>query len=255
MDKELIVDPKKEFLVVRHRCLNVNSYYIEECVYQMLKLGKHTNGRAVVPCLEGDIIQVEQTGEIVLTHQSFIPLSQGKYRNLRELLLAAPLEEVLNKVAEYRQDNPNQRVVLCFEPKAITSDETISRVISELNRYGIKDAYFDSFFGGKLDMVAAANRIHGTAYARSLHAIGNVANAKMLMTLPREGYDILTVPKVLSFGKLDEPVIYGAVSSAGKLEIAAGNPLVHGAYARFNENSQEMLWNSLTNRKRLRRII
>lgn len=164
----------EEFLAVRHSVLNGNTYDVDRLVEDTLRLRQYAPGRIVIPCFEGDLLQVRETGEIVLTHQHFFPLSQNHYRDLKERKLAASLNEVLDKVAGYKQRSPEQKVVLCFEPKLITDPRTIDETVHRLKEYGLKDVYFDSFFGEKLDMVEAANKKHGTNYARSFHIVGNI---------------------------------------------------------------------------------
>ena len=248
----------KEFLAVRHSVLNGNTYDIEKLVEDTLCLERYTPGRKVVPCFEGDLLQVRETGEAILTHQNFFPLSQERYRDLKERKLAASLKEVLDKIAAFRQKNSDQKVVLCFEPKSITREATIKETVRWLKEYGISQAYFDSFFGGKLDMVASANKDHETNYARSLHLIGNLFAAHLMMDRPREGYDLLTVPHALSLGEVGESVIYGAVGSTEILERVAENPQARGAYVRLEEGAgirgaAIKLWNSVTNTEKLRR--
>jgi len=246
-----------EFLAVHHSVLNGNTYNVSQLVEDTLSLGKYTNGRTMVPCFEGDILQVRETGEVVLTHQNFFQLSQDKYRDLKERKLAASLKEVLDKIATYSQKSDGQRVVLCFEPKGITSKATIDQTVSLLKEYGIKDAYFDSFFGGKLDAVQEANNNNGTDYVRSLHLIGNLFGGQLMMERPREGYDIVTVPHTMSFGAVGEPVIYGAVGSTEILKIIAEQPHVYGAYVRLKEGAGlkgalVKLLNSVTNTEKFR---
>lgn len=256
-----LINPQTEFLVVRHSYLNGNTYVLENVIEETLSLEKHLNGRKAVLCLEGDVLQVEETGEVVLTHQNFQSLSQDTYQQLREKQIAASLQEVLEKVVS--QDS-EQRIVLCFEPKAITKKKTIDATVQALARYGIADAYFDSFFGSKLDLVAAANNVYKTNYCRSLHLSGNIGSVHfppqwLPYFSPAEGYDIVTVPKKVSFGDVGEPVIYGAVGDVDTLKRVAEQPDVYGAYVRLKEGkgimgTLTMSWNSLTNTKRLRKI-
>ncbi len=255
--KTQIVAPG-EFLAVRHSVLNGNTYDIGRLIEDTLSLGKYISGRIVVPCFEGDILQVGETGEVVLTHQDFFPLSQERYRNLKERKLATSLKEVLDKVADDRQKGGDQRVVLCFDLKGITSKATIGETVRTLNEYRIEDAYFDSSFGGKLDKVQEANDENETDYAKSLHLIiGNIFGGQLMAMRPRKGYDILTVPYIMSLGDVGEPVIYGAVGSNEILERIAEKPHVQGAYIRFEGGSGlkgafVKLWNALTNTERLR---
>lgn len=257
MDQNTAIVSPGEFLAVRHSVLNGNTYDVGKLVEDTLKLERHMDGRKVVPCFEGDILQVAETGEIVLTHQNWSPLSRREYEALREQKIAASLQEVLDRVAIYKQKNPDQRVVLCFEPKYITAGETIDKTVQSLKEYGIEDAYFDSFFGGKLDAVQQANQNHGTNYAKSLHLIGNLGRGQLMMTPAKQGYDVLTVPHAMSLGKVGEPVIYGAVGSTEILKRIAENPQVIGAYTRLKEGAGVKgalvkLFNSVTNTKKLR---
>jgi hypothetical protein len=254
-----IINPIEEFLVVRHSYLNGNSYDFRQVIDDALTLGKHTNGRKVVPCLEGDLVQVEETGEIVLTHQNFRNLYLNQYRNLRERKIAASLKEVIDKFLDFKQSNPEQRVVLCFEAKLITTTRTIEATISQLKGHGIKDAYFDCFFGNKLDCVQKGNKLYDTNYRRSLHLWSNIGSINLYASKPKKGYDIITVPKKMSLGRPREPVIYGAVGSIEKLEKIADDPMVYGAYVRLKEGKGakgtfKMLWNSVTNTEKLRKI-
>lgn len=254
------INPQTEFLVVRHSYLNGNTYMLEQVIGETFSLEKHLNGRKAVLCLEGDVLQVEETGEVVLTHQNFQSLSQNTYQQLRKKQIAASLQEVLEKVHGYSE----QRIVLCFEPKAITKKKTIDATVQALARYGIADAYFDSFFGSKLDLVAAANKVYKTNYCRSLHLSGNIRSVHfppqwLPYFNPVEGYDIVTVPKKVSFGDVGEPVIYGAVGDVDALKRAAEQPDVYGAYVRLKEGkgimgALTMFWNSLTNTQRYRKI-
>lgn len=246
-----------EFLVVRHSVLNGNSYDVDALVKDTLTLEKHTCGRKVVPCFEGDLLQVAETGEIVLTHQNFARLHQKKYDKLREKNIATSLREVLDKFSEYKEQT-QQRVVLCLELKLVTDRDTIDQAVKQLREYDLEDVYFDSFFGGKLDLAEHNNIGNEIYYKRSHHLIGNVGNFKIGFPSPSKGYDIITVPYAMSFGELDEPVIYGTVGSTEILERISKRPNVVGAYVRLKEGSGitgklRMLWNSVTNTENLRR--
>ncbi len=255
-----LINPEKEFLVVRHSFLNGNTYDLDRLLEDTSALEKYLNGRRAVLCLEGDILQLEETGEVVLTHRNFMPLHHGTYRKLHEREIAASLQEVLDKIG-FHQETP--RVVLCFEPKAITAKATIDTTVRLLQERGIEDAYFDSFFGRKLDDVATANERYGTGYKRSLHLSFHIAGLSTLQLplpyfTPRKDYDIVTVPKKVSFGDIGEPVIYGAVGDVETLQRVAENPTVYGAYVRRKEGTGfvgglKMFWNSISNTERLRR--
>ncbi|MBI2136542.1 hypothetical protein HYU06_05715 [Candidatus Woesearchaeota archaeon] len=253
-----IIDPREEFLVVKHSHLNVADINLEKVIEQAVALERHTNGREVVVALEGDLVQLEN-GEPILTHQSWHQVSSEKYRKLRESKIALTLEEALAKVADYKQQNPHKRVVLCIELKPITTQQTIQKALSLIKQYGITDVYFDSFFGNKLDLIQQENTVRGTNYQRSFHLCGNVGNGKIWIPGygPKQGYDVITVPKPVSIGKLDGPVIYGAVGSVEQLARLAEDPDTVGAYVRLREGSglrgvATMLWNSMTNLKNLR---
>jgi hypothetical protein len=237
-----------EFMIVKHSYLNNKDYDIARSVEDISKLEKHLNGRTSVPCFEGDLVQVRETGEIVLTHQNWFPLTKKHYEDLRSRKIAAPLNEVLDKFGRFKQCNPDQKVVLCFEPKIITADDTVYETVYRLRDHGIKDAYFDSFFSGKLKEVKCANYELGTEYQRSLHRFTP-------FFVPKSGYDLATI----SIGKIKAPMIQGLVGSTEKLEQLAENPLVVGAYDRRKEGSgiKGLLkkgWNSITNTEKLRKI-
>ncbi len=248
-----------QFLAVRHSALNGNDYEVGKLVEDTLKYGAFTPDRKIIPCFEGDILQIQETDEVVLTHQNVGPLTEDKYRNLREMGIATSLGEVLDKISEYTANNADQRVVLCFEPKSGTTDDTIAETVRLLAEYDIRDAYFDSFFGGRLDAVQEANEVHGTNYARSLHLWGNLGNFEAMVTKPKAGQDIITVPDPMSFGKMEgKEVIYGAVGSPERLMELARDPKVRGAYVRLKEGAGmkgalTKLGNSVTNTQKLRR--
>ncbi len=261
---QFLIDPEKEFLVIRHSFLNGNTYDLDRLLEDTSALEKYLNGRRAVLCLEGDILQLEETGEVVLTHRNFMPLPQSTYRKLHEREIAASLQEVLDKISGFYQKTPEQRVLLCFEPKVITAKATIDTTVRLLQERGIKDAYFDSFFGRKLDDVATANERYGTGYKRSLHLSFHIGTLSTLYFplpyfTPRTAYDIVTVPKKVSFLEIGEPVIYGAVGDVETLQRVAENPNVYGAYVRRKEGKGmigafKMFWNSVTNKERFRRI-
>ena len=250
---------KDGFLVVKHSVLNGNSYDIGEHIEDALSYQKHLGDRVAVPCFEGDLLQVAETGEVVLTHQNFFPLTQARYETLRERRLAISLNEVLDRVGGYKQRNPDQKLILCFEPKPITTDETLNRTVEKLKEHGIQDAYFDTFFAGRLAALGKAFAKHQFTLPRSLHILGNVGEARLhLERTPSEDYDIVTVPSGGSIGYVGENSIYGAVGSVEKLEWAAAHEGIRGAYVRLKEGSGVKgnlvkLWNSVTNTEKLRR--
>ena len=246
------------FLIVKHSVLNGNSYDIGAHVEDALSYQKHLGDRKAVPCFEGDLLQVAGTGEVVLTHQNFVPLTQKRFRMLYGNGLAISLSEVLDRVGEYKQRNPDQKLVLCFEPKPITTDETLDETVKQLKEHNIQDAYFDTFFAGRLSALGKAFSNHRLTLPRSLHIIGNAGEAQLhLERTQPEDYDVVTVPSGMSFGFVGNDSIYGAVGSVDKLEWAAAHPEVRGAYVRLKEGSGvrgelTKLWNSVTNTRRLR---
>lgn len=248
-----------EFLVVCHSMLNGNLSQIEKQVDETLGLGKYVPNRKVIPCFEGDLLQVQETGEIVFTHQSWFPLSLQKYKSLQAEGLVSPLNEILDEVAEYKQKNPDQKLKLCLELKFPTSKETIDATVRRLREYDISDAYFDSFLGKKLDLVYASNQTFGTQYSRSFHNFRFLS--RLLLPEPVHGYEMLTVPYFCrNLGrKIDTSVIYGAVGSTERLRACAEEENVVGAYPRLKEGlgvkgTALMLWNSITNTVRLRKV-
>lgn len=247
-----------EFMIVRHSYLNSGSY--NEGIYDQLEeIAKYTNGRKPVNALEGDIIQVRETGEPILTHQSWLPVSQARYNLLRREKIACSLEEALAKARAYQEKHPESRLVLCLEPKLITDKATLEKAMEKLQEYGFQDStYFDSFFANKLDQVEELNQQNNTQYPRSLHLVGNIGKIALPFPIPsKTGKDIITVPKATSLGNPQQPVIYGAVGSLDTLEQISRNPEVKGAYLRVKEGGGlkgmvKMLWNSATNRYNLR---
>lgn len=255
-----IITQKSEILLIKHSVLNnlSNAYDIPKTVEYLQGFERYANGRKVVPCFEGDLTSVRETGEPVFTHKNFERPSQREFKKLRERKIASSLEETLGKVARFNEENPNQRLVLCLEPKIVTPRETIASAIKKLKEYGIKDAYFDSFYGNKLDEVIEENESQGTSHACSLHLMGNIGNTRFRIPAGKQkDYDLLAVPYIMSFGKMDKPVIYGAVGSVEKLEELAEDSKVLGIYLKLKEGSGikgavRMLWNSLSNTKRFR---
>jgi hypothetical protein len=263
---DFFINPQKEFLAVRHSYLNGNNLNLEHAVEETLALEKYTCGRKIVPCFEADLLQVQETKEVVLTHQNFIPLSQKKYQEYHEKSIATSLVEALEKVAAYKQKNPEQRIVVCLELKPITARETIEKAVALLKEhdFGYDEAYFDSFYGEKLDqvrvanqlsLVPVANRLYRINYSISLHLLMNFAGVQFQMTKLKHKPEVITVPKKISFGHPGMPVIYGAMGSVKKLEEIAQDQQVVGAYLRFREgNMFRMLWDSVTNTQKLRRF-
>ena len=259
--KKSIVDPKKEALIVRHSYLNSGSY--DEKIYDQLpELAKYTNGRQPVNCLEGDLLQVRETGEPILTHEDWFSVSKDRYRALRQEKIACSLEEALCKARTYQIKHPDNRLVLCLEPKLTTDKETIERAMKLLKQYGFSEetAYFDSFYGNKLDRVAELNQESGSAFLRSYHMLlGNLGNLKLTFpfTPAKKGYDLVSTQYPTSFGKFNGPKIYGAVGSLKALEEVTKDPEVLGAYLRLREGGGltgmlKMLSTSASNNNRKR---
>tara|TARA_Y100000310_G_C20568412_1_gene756751 strand:- start:220 stop:1035 length:816 start_codon:yes stop_codon:yes gene_type:complete len=261
MTESKLITPA-EFLVVKHSFLDGNINHgqdtLKKTIDDLLSLEPVVQ-RKVIPCFEGDLLTIKETGEIILTHQNFSLPSQAKYQELSELGIATSLRAVLDKIQSYQQSN-NQRMVLCFELKKPTSVVAIRETINLLTEYGLapQDVYFDSFFGDKLNLVKEINQELGTNYNFcSLHLIGNASTTQCMVTRPKE-YDVLTIPIKLSFGKLDEPVIYGAVGDEKTLSLIATDPSVQGAYYRPREGSGlsgliKMGLNSISNTVKLRK--
>ncbi len=244
-----------ELLIVRHS--HLNSRY-DERIFDTENLVGYTNGRKPVNCLEGDIVQVEETKEPVLTHHNFGKLRLDKFRRLREEGLAFNLEESLERVRNIR-DKTGQKLVLCLELKTITQRETIQKALNGLREYGITDFYFDSFFGNKLDQTHEVGSERDLTFPLSYHLAGNVKGFKFGVCSPKYGYDFITVPRAMSFGNPREPYVHGAVGSLNALRKLSEDPLALGAYLRLKEGAGlksvvNMFWNSLTNTAKFRKI-
>ncbi len=258
-----LIDPKKEFLVVRHSFLNGPNLNLEHAVSETLQLQGHLDAahikRKVVPCFEGDLVQTDM-GQPILMHphlfQNLYSLSPSAFLKLHSRGLAARLEDTLAMVATYQAKHPDQRVFLCLELKLPTQYDTIRSAVKLLQDYGIKDAYFDSFFSHQLNRLDAVNSMadadYPATYPKSFHLIGNVSMVQF--RLGRARYDFITVPSATSFGDPDCDVIYGAVGSVRQLQRVAKDERTLGAYVRFKEGKWlTMLWNSMTNTERLRK--
>tara|TARA_Y100000310_G_scaffold345414_1_gene464724 strand:- start:3183 stop:3941 length:759 start_codon:yes stop_codon:yes gene_type:complete len=247
----MLINPTNEILVVKHSYLNGNNLDIDKAVNETLKIQEFSGDRKVVPCFEGDL-PCQEGDEVLLTHQSWSKVLKDRAELLIEEGIAAKLEDVLQKVTEYKEKNPNQRIVICLEPKYLTRVNTIDQTMELLKKYGIEDAYFDSFFGKQLETVLHYNKQKGTHFKRSLHLIGNYGSLKIKMDMPKIEPDIFTVPYPLSFKRLDKPVIYGAVSKPSQIEDSADQENVLGVYVRLKENPLKILLNSMKNSKSLR---
>jgi hypothetical protein len=253
-----IIDCNKEFLAVSHSVLNGNTYDIDKIFEKIQNLQKHSN-KKIIPCFEGDILQVGNSDEVILTHQNFVQLSKEKYSDLKKRKLASSLKEVLDNYSLHKQNNKEQKIILCFEPKYITSEKTIENTIKLLKEYQITDVYFDSFFGDKLDYVKKYSEKLNLDYDKSLHLISHVLNNNISMNKPKLGFDVLTIPYQLDFSKNSKkPIIYGAVGSIDIFKKIIDEENVYGAYLRFEEGSGfkgtlTQLWNSVSNTEKLRK--
>lgn len=218
-----------DFLVVQHDALNDPHLDLEKIMEDSLALGGYTSGRDIVPACEGDLFMLEETGELVLTHQNLGRVTKEIFKAKKGAGKAAYFNDVLEKYTFCPKPSSPR---LCLELKLSTSPEAIAKVQSELAKVGIgaESAYFDSFFGNKLDLV-------GGTYAKSLHLWANVGSLRGEITAPEKGYDLLTVPRAMSFGEPTEPMVYGAVGSVREIEKAADNPFVLGVYPRIKKGS------------------
>lgn len=258
--------------IVNHSALNHlrEEDELARIVQSTADMQHHISGRVLSTTIEGDVVEVVETGEIVLTHKSWLPLHQKEYIALRKQKLAVSLTEVLDIVSNYKS-RTGQKVELCLELKAITSADTINKTILLLKRYPDINAYFDSFFGHKLDEALSAMKDNNSdsdnkiSLPRSLHLVGNIGHVKFMMTPPTtyvyepRGYEIITVPFPMSIGHPGENVIFGAVGSLTQLQKLAEDLHVRGVYARFKEGPGITggIWkiiNSVTNDPRLRRL-
>ena len=161
MTENKIITPE-EFLVVKHSFLDGNINHgddiLKRTIEDLISLEPIVQ-RKVIPCFEGDLLTIKETGELILTHQNFSLPSQAKYQELNQLGIATSLREVLDTIQNYQHTN-NQRMVLCFELKKPTSEIAIKETIKLLKEYRVssQDVYFDSFFGKQIDLVKKANQ-------------------------------------------------------------------------------------------------
>ncbi len=241
-----IVNPEKEILVVRHRILNNPNPNFEQEIESLSKLQEHTGQRKVVPVFEGDILETRWGKDVIMTHQTMISPSKRKFEALRKDGLAAYLNETIEKAAKYQELG----FVVCLEPKRNITPQGIERAIVALQTHNLDRAYFDSFFGKKLDYVIETNKIIGTQYPTSYHVVSTFGSSYFAFAGMDNKPDVITVPSAMAFGRFSGPIIYGAVGSTKKLERLAQIPNVIGVYARIKEKrSLKMLLNSVRNRK------
>ncbi len=241
-----IINPEKEFLIVRPCALNSPHPEFEQEAAIIAQLQEFTGQRKPVPVLEGDILEMKDSSDIILMHKSFMTPSKKKFKSLRDENYAAYLNEILEKVAAHNQD-----IVICLEPKRNITPQGIERTIVALQTHDIKRAYFDSFFGKKLDDVVETNRRIGTQYPVSYHAIASFGPVYFAFSGMDNKPDIVTVISPLSFFRYNGPVIYGAVGSIEKMTTLAQRPNVLGVYLRTKEKQPlKMLLNSMIVRKK-----
>ena len=245
-----IIDPEKEFIIIRHSLLNGVGYSFEKAVSEALALQGYVGNRKIVVCFEGDLHQIQESGEIVFTHRNTIKVDIETSLRFREMGIISSLDEVVEAILSFKKELVNTRLIFCIELKQITWFSTIKKTMLKLKENNITEVYFDSFSGNKLDEVSEINKQIGTDFERSFHVIGNIYRMIFSFKKPKYGYDILTVPSVMSFGRLNKPLINGAVNSHHMLRRIAKSNNVLGAYVRFREgNPLFLLFNSVRNTK------
>ena len=94
-----------EFMLVSHDALNNPDLNLNKTVDDLAKLQKHLNGRKSVYCCEGDLYQIVETGEIVLTHKQMGKLTKKKFEQARASSKAAYLTEMLDKYDQFKIKN------------------------------------------------------------------------------------------------------------------------------------------------------
>ena len=111
MEKQRVLPVREnEFLIHCHRVLNSPKLDVERCIGNSLELEQYLNGRKPIPYLEGDLAPVKETGEVVFAHKGLFSLSDSEYKHLRKTGVAVALAESLDKIAAYKQRDPNQKV-------------------------------------------------------------------------------------------------------------------------------------------------
>jgi hypothetical protein len=243
-----MINSQKEILIVKHRTLNNSQLNFEQEVDRVHReLGYSINGRQVVLCFEGDYMQPSWSEDVVMVHGNFAP-SKDKFEQLRKEGFAAYLQEVLESFAKY-----NGKAVVCLEAKLGTKPAATYEAVRDLQRAGIKRAYFDSFFGRKLDVVPSANVDCEASYPMSLHLIAKLGPIDI--SVSNGEHDFVTVPNAMAFfakGRPKKPIIYGAVGNKRRVERIAEDPNALGAYWRGEEaSSVRMLVNSFGRKKSL----
>jgi hypothetical protein len=221
------------FLTVNHDTLNNPNIDFEKVFEDSNSLESNLNGKTVVSCCEGDLLQTSDTDEPIFTHASISAPNQYQFEQLRDAGKAAYFTEILEKYLRFKSDHPDQRMVLCIELKMPTKKRIISETNVKLisNHLSHKDVYYDSFFANKLDHLIPI-------FPKSLHLMANIGNVDFCVNKSRFGYNFVTVPEKTSFGKYStSPVIYGAVGSLERLQRCADEENCIGAYTRFKEGS------------------
>ncbi|HBV01304.1 MAG TPA: hypothetical protein DEF00_02835 [Candidatus Taylorbacteria bacterium] len=245
-----IINSEKEFIVVRHSMLNGIGYSFKDAIQESLTLQSYVGDKKIVVCFEGDLHQIQENGEIVFTHRNTIKVDIETSLRFREMGIIASLNEVIEAILSFKKELVDTRLIFCIELKQITWFSTIKATMIKLKENDITEVYFDSFNGNKLDEVSEINKQLGTNFEKSFHVIGNVYKTVLSLKKPKYGYDVLTVPFGMSFGKLDKQLINGAVNSRHKLNRIVKSDNVLGAYVRFREgNPLFLLFNSIRNTK------
>lgn len=231
--KRILPVTENEFLTLNHRALNDSRLNIESCVDESQELKNCLNGKEPVPCLEGDLVPVKETREVVLAHKGIFPLTRSEYEHLREAGLASPLNKALDKVADYRQKT-NQRVSVFLDLKPSTDEKTIQETLKQLQIRGLTDVIFNSFDGRQLDKLYD----NGVKFPRSFNRFGKLGRIKLYLPFqaPKRGYDFVT-QFVTYPRKADEPTLYGGITSKEKLKKVAEVPLAIGAGLRLKEGN------------------
>ena len=279
MGIEQLMDPKHDFLVVKHRVLNnPNPPFELETDRLFSQLANAANGRRIIPVFEGDYFQppwaAPIAGGIILAHKSYAP-SQHEFEKLQHSGLGSSLAELLVQYSFWKERVPG--MVLCFEAKWGTTPQATKALMAQLREHGISRAYIDSFFGRKLEIVhdenaygstvASVQKSHNVVnireavewnvkritYPTSLHVSAKIGSYKLAFGHSKS--DIVTVPYAQAFftrGTPEHPVVYGAVGKIDHVKRAADDPYCLGVYWRGDERGSvvRMFLNSIGARKR-----
>ncbi|MFC1685544.1 hypothetical protein ACFLZZ_00815 [Nanoarchaeota archaeon] len=219
--KEL-VDVNNEKLVIKHRLGNNSKINYEAEADEMREsLGDSLGDKKPILTLEGDVMRLEKTGEIVLAHPPtakywglYSHMSKEAFDNYREQGKAAYLGEILEKVSEYQ--NRGHDIALSIEAKPTGTDADVAkRTAKAVKEVGIERAYFYSFWQKHLEAFAKGNEEAGTDLPIGLTLMGRLTKMKPSELLGSSDVypDILVMPYMSDFVKDHEkPVIYGEVS-------------------------------------------